>query len=70
MARPKSTNPKKHRLELRLNDDELSDIDYIAKSLNVSRSEAILDAVQYRSQEIYSTTLLREGTAVNQETKG
>ena len=62
MARPKSINPKKHRLELRLTDAELDDIDYIAKSLKVSRSEAILDAVLYRSHEIYNATQLCKRT--------
>ena len=53
MARPKSNNPKRNRIELRVTDDELNDIEYIARMLGISKSEAILDAVSYRSIEIY-----------------
>ena len=59
MARPKSANPKRHRIELRVTDDELSDIEYIARMLGVSKSEAILDAVSYRSLEIYEVSTER-----------
>lgn len=53
MARPKSQDPKKHRLEIRLTDDELDAVEYIAMELKLSKSEAVLDAVMNRSEEIY-----------------
>ena len=53
MGRPKSTNPKCNRLELRLTADELEEVQYIAQELGVSMSDAIRDAIYWRSEEIY-----------------
>lgn len=53
MSRPVSENSKRHRLEIRLNDEELSAVQYIAKELGTSLSGAVLDAVMYRSEEIF-----------------
>lgn len=56
MARPKKqeTERKKNRLEIRLTDDELKTIDYIAEQLKLSRTEAILEAIQSRADDIWA----------------
>lgn len=46
MARPKSENPKKERLNLRLTKEELEAIEYVANSLGLSISEAIIKTKQ------------------------
>ena len=48
-GRPKSENPKKNILALRLTDAELEEIEKFAKKLKLSKSAAILKAVkEYR----------------------
>lgn len=53
MARPKSPDPKRNRLELRLTSGELESIDYVAKALGVSRSEAVIQTMEERADEIF-----------------
>ena len=60
MARPKSENPKCHRLELRVNDEELESIEYVAKELGINRSEAIILTMTERADEIYRIRTERE----------
>ena len=45
-GRPKSENPKKKSLTLRLSDEEAKDIENCAKKLNVTRTEAILIGIR------------------------
>lgn len=48
-GRPKSENPKKNILALRLTDEELAEIEKLAAKLKLSKSAAILKAVkEYR----------------------
>ena len=60
MARPRSTDPKDKRLEIRLTAGELEAIDYVAAALGVSRAEAIIQTMQERADEIFR---VREGRA-------
>ena len=53
MARPKSTDPKSQRIEIRLTPDELDNIDYVAHHLGMSRSEAIVRTMEERADEIF-----------------
>ena len=53
MARPKSTNPKNQRLELRLTLEEMESIEYVAHALGVSKSEAIIWTMEERADEIF-----------------
>ena len=53
MARPKSLEPKKNRIELRLTDAELDAIEYVAKALGLDRSKAIIQTMTERADEIY-----------------
>lgn len=53
MARPKSENPKKERLNLRLTKEELEAIEYVANSLGLSISEAIIKTMEERADEIF-----------------
>ncbi len=48
MGRLPSDNPKKNRFEIRLTDEELENVDFIAHQLGVSRTQAILDSVESR----------------------
>lgn len=48
MGRLPSDNPKKNRFEIRLTDTELEYIDFIAHQTGVSRTEALLNSVEYR----------------------
>lgn len=59
MARPKSTDPKNRRLELRLTDEELEQIDYVAEALGVDRSKAIVATMAERADEIFRVRLDR-----------
>lgn len=52
MARPRSDKSKHHRLDVRLNDEELDAVRYIADSLGLSLSGAVLDAVMFRKEVI------------------
>ena len=62
MARPKSIDPKRHRLELRLTDDELDNIEYVAHTLGMTKSEAIVETMTYRADELYRSRELLRGT--------
>ena len=46
MGRLPSDNPKKNRFEIRLTDEELNNVDFIAYQLGISRTQAILDSVE------------------------
>jgi hypothetical protein len=48
MGRLPSDNPKKNRFEIRLTDEELENIDFIAYQLDVSRTQVILDSIESR----------------------
>ena len=53
MGRPKSDNPKDKRINLRLTQEEFDTILYVAESLNLTMSEAIVATMQERADEIY-----------------
>ena len=55
MGRPKSDNPKDKRINLRLTQEEFNSILYVAESLNLSMSEAIIATMEERADEIYRT---------------
>ena len=59
MARPKSLEPKKNRLELRLTDAELDEIEYVAEALGIDRSKAIIQTMTERADEIYRVRTAR-----------
>ena len=46
MGRLPSDNPKKNRFEIRLTDEELQFVDFIAFQLGISRTRAILDSIE------------------------
>ena len=48
MGRLPSDTPKKNRFEIRLTDEELENIDFIAYQLDVSRTQVILDSIESR----------------------
>ena len=48
MGRLPSDNPKKNRFEIRLTDEELENIDFIAYQLDISRTQVILDSIESR----------------------
>lgn len=48
MGRLPSVNPKKNRFEIRLTDEELENIDFIAYQLGISRTQVILDSIESR----------------------
>lgn len=45
-GRPKSENPKKNILALRLTDEELAEIENLAAKLKISKSEAVLRGIK------------------------
>lgn len=46
MGRPaKNKNPRTERLSLRVSPEEVSDIEYCANKLNVSRTDAIIEGI-------------------------
>lgn len=49
-GRPKSENPKKNILALRLTDEELAAVEKLSEKLKMSKSAAILKAVKNFSQ--------------------
>lgn len=53
MGRPKSDNPKNKRINLRLTAEEFDAISYVAESLNLTISEAIITTMEERADEIY-----------------
>ena len=53
MGRPKSDNPKDKRINLRLTQEEFDSIVYVAESLNLTMSEAIIVTMEERADEIY-----------------
>ena len=53
MGRPKSDNPKEKRINLRLTKDEFDTISYVAKSLDLTMSEAIVVTMEERADEIF-----------------
>ena len=53
MGRPKSDNPKDKRINLRLTKEEFDTISYVAESLNLSMSEAIVATMEERADEIF-----------------
>lgn len=53
MGRPKSDNPKDKRINLRLTKDEFDTISYVAKSLDLTISEAIVVTMEERADEIF-----------------
>ena len=48
VGRLPSDNPKKNRFEIRLTDEELHNIDFIARQLGISRTEAVLNAIEFK----------------------
>lgn len=42
---PKNKIPRSERLSLRLSEDELKDIDYLSKKMNISRTDVIVKAI-------------------------
>lgn len=53
MARPlKENEPRNKRIEIRLTAGELSDIDFVAKASGMTRTEAIIETMSYRADEI------------------
>ena len=68
MGRPKSDNPKDKRINLRLTKEEFDTISYVAESLNLSMSEAIVVTMEERADEIYRirTTQISEQSKVKQ----
>ena len=59
MARPKSMDPKDKRMELRLTEEELNTIDYVASALGIDRSKAIIQTMTERADEIYRVRTAR-----------
>ena len=59
MGRWKIEDPKCYRLEIRVNRQDLDNIDYVARALNLTRSTAILDVITDRANEIYQRRLER-----------
>lgn len=53
IGRPKSDNPKDKRINLRLTKDEFDTISYVAKSLDLTMSEAIVVTMEERADEIF-----------------
>ena len=53
MGRPKSDNPKDKRINLRLTQEEFDSIAYVAESLNLTMSEAIILTMEERANEIF-----------------
>ena len=53
MGRPKSDNPKNKRINLRLTQEEFDTILYVAESLNLTMSEAIIATMEERADEIF-----------------
>ena len=53
IGRPKSDNPKDKRINLRLSKDEFDTISYVAKSLDLTVSEAIVVTMEERADEIF-----------------
>ena len=50
-GRPKSDNPKKHLVTIRLTDDELNMLDKCSQALDVTRTELIRDQIK----KVYAT---------------
>lgn len=60
-GRPKSENPKTERLYIRATKAEMDTISYVAESMGVSMSEAVLQTMEERADEIWkSREALRE----------
>ena len=55
IGRPKSDNSKDKRINLRLTKEEFDSILYVAESLNLTMSEAIVKTMEERADEIYRT---------------
>ena len=55
IGRPKSDNSKDKRINLRLTNEEFDSILYVAESLNLTMSEAIVKTMEERADEIYRT---------------
>lgn len=61
MGRPKSDAAKTKRLNLRLTESEFESIQYVANSLKLSISQAILVTMEERADEIFRIKNQRSG---------
>ena len=64
MGRPRKQDneAKRLRLEIRLSEADMELVDYIASRLKLSRSEAVLEAIESRANEIYAVERERDQT--------
>lgn len=52
-GRPKSDNPKKYQLHFRVTQEEMETITYVAEAMGVSMSEAVLQTMEERADQIW-----------------
>lgn len=52
-GRPKSDNPKKLQLHFRVTKEEMDTISYVAEAMGVSMSEAVIQTMEERANEIW-----------------
>ena len=54
-GRPVSDNPRKHKVEIRMNDEELERLDYCCNAVKMSRSKVIRTGVDNIYNSLHET---------------